>query len=71
MNGIKKTAFLNVPTKHLESHRERERERERALIAFSKYPELVCSIANVAVVSQSKEFDVVSFITVKRLPNLL
>ena len=41
------------------------------MIAFSKYPELVCSIANIAVVSQAKEFDVVSFITVKRLENLL
>jgi hypothetical protein len=52
-----------------------ERERggggQRALIAFSKYPELVCSIPNIAVVSQSKEFDTVSFITVKRLENLL
>jgi len=51
--------------------RERDRQTERALIAFSKYPELVCSIANITVMSQSKEFDVVSFFTVKRLGDLL
>ena len=54
-----------------ERQTDRQRETERALIAFSKYTELVCSVANIAVVSQSKEFDVVSFITVKRLENLL